>query len=249
MVSSGTQQAFSSDTEQQFSSLQPTSQQRWEDLGLVLLVAVAPLVLKAFLSLIYWPMKPAPGATYTRIGILSNLLHEFISLVLVAYVLRRQRRSVRTIGMGFHWADPLTGAALAAGGLFLSTMLSIVIRNASFLMTGTFGELRNPRVIFAGVTPLLFLIYGIASSIFEETVVRGFLMTEVIGIGKPLWMATLASIVLQTSYHVYYGIPGALSLSGIFIVFALYFARTRKLLPVIIGHACVDLVAMWSFYR
>lgn len=248
MASSGIQPVFSSDTEQQFSNLQVTTQQRWEDLGLVLLVAVAPLVLRAFFSLIYWPVKPAPGATSTRIGIYSNLLHEFIALVLVAYVLRRQRRTVKTIGMSFHWADPLIGAALAAGGLFLSTMLSIVIRNASFLMTGTFGELRNPRVIFAGVTPALFLVYGIASSIFEETVVRGFLMTEMINLKKPVWMAALASIVLQTSYHVYYGIPGALSLSGVFIVSALYFARARRLLPVIIGHACVDLIATWSFY-
>lgn len=249
MASSGTQPGFSSDTEQQFSGLQITKQQRWEDLGLVLLVAVVPLVLKAILSLIYWPLKPAPGATYTRIGIFSNLLHEFISLVLVAYVLRRQRRTIKTIGMGFHWADPLIGAGLAIGGLFLSTMLSIVIRNASFLVTGKFGELRDPRVIFAGATPLLFLIYGMASSIFEETVVRGFLMTEMIGLKKPVWVAALTSIVLQTSYHVYYGIPGALSLSGVFIVSALYFARARRLLPVIICHACVDLIATWSFYH
>jgi len=169
--------------------------------------------------------------------------------VLVAYVLRRQRRTLRTIGMGFQWADPLLGAGLAVGGLFLCTILSIVIRNASFLVTGIFGELRNPRIIFAGITPLLFLVYMMASSIFEEIVVRGFLMSEMISLGRPLWMATLASIVLQTSYHVYYCIPGALSLSGIFVVFALYFARTRRLLPVIIGHACVDLVAMWSFYH
>src|SRR5947209_5426075 len=249
MASSGTQPVFSSDTEQQSHGFQVATRQRWEDLGLLLLVAVAPLVFNAFAALIYWPMKPAPSAMYTRIRILSNLLHEFISLVLVAYVLRRQRRTVRTIGMSFHWTDPLAGAALAAGGLFLSTMLSIVIRNASFLMTGIFGELRNPRVIFAGLTPALFLVYMMASSVFEETVVRGFLMTEITGLGRPVWMAALASVVLQTSYHVYYTIPGALSLSGIFIVFALYFARARRLLPVIIGHACVDLVAMWSFYR
>lgn len=247
MASSVTQQVVSSDQEQQFSSFQLTTRQRWEDLGLVLLVTVAPLVLKAFLYLIYWPLKPSP--TYTRIGIIYNLFHEFISLVVVAYVLRRQRRSFRTIGMGFHWGDPLKGVALAMGGLFLSTMFSIGIRNASFLMTGTFGEARDPRVFYAGVTPLLSLIYGLGSSIFEETMVRGFLMTEMISLKKPVWMAALASIVLQTSYHVYYGIPGALSLSGVFIVSALYFARARRLLPVIISHACMDILAAWSSYH
>ena len=248
MASSVTQQVVSSDTEQQFSSLQLTTRQRWEDLGIILLVAIAPLVLNAFSSLIYWPTKPAVAPIYRKIGIISNLLHEFISLIVVAYVLRRQQRSMKTIGLGFRWADPLVGGALAMGGLFLSMLMSIVIRNASFFLTGSFGEARNPKVIFAGLTPGLFLVYMLASSVFEETVVRGFLMTEMIGLGRPVWMATLASIVLQTSYHVYYGIPGALSLSGTFIISALYFARARRLLPVIIGHAFVDLIAMWSFY-
>jgi membrane protease YdiL (CAAX protease family) len=88
--------------------------------------------------------------------------------------------------------------------------------------------------------------YAISAGIFEETLVRGYLMTEMIALGKPVWLATIASIVLQTSYHVYYGFAGALSISGLFIVFAVYFAFSRRLGPVILAHSCWDVAVTLS---
>jgi membrane protease YdiL (CAAX protease family) len=61
-------------------------------------------------------------------------------------------------------------------------------------------------------------------------------MTELIGLSCPVWLAAAASFVLQTSYHLYYGFAGAIVISGIFAVSTIYFARSRRLMPVLLSH-------------
>jgi membrane protease YdiL (CAAX protease family) len=86
-------------------------------------------------------------------------------------------------------------------------------------------------------------IHCIFSPIFEEVLVRGYLMTEIIELGKPSGLAILASVILQTSYHVYYGFGTAVGLSGAFLVFAAYFSKRRRLMPIVLAHLFWDLTA------
>jgi len=49
-------------------------------------------------------------------------------------------------------------------------------------------------------------------------------------------------IQLQISYHTYQGWFGVSGLVGVFIVFSIYYARTRKLFPLYIAHLTMDVV-------
>ncbi|HLJ30662.1 MAG TPA: CPBP family intramembrane glutamic endopeptidase [Candidatus Angelobacter sp.] len=219
------------------------NRQRWLELGLVIFIAIVPLTLRAISSLFY----PSTGTrTSTNIGFVSGLVHQITSLCLVFYVLGRRGLSLRAIGFDSpRWMDVVKALGLAVLGLVLSAFISTLVRHTSPVLTGHAATVRDPRVIFAEASPLLMLVYIASSSLFEETVVRGYVTTEMIGLACPVWLATLASILLQTSYHVYYGLGGALAVSGTFIVLGRYFARYRRLLPVILGHLFVDLTAFW----
>jgi membrane protease YdiL (CAAX protease family) len=75
-------------------------------------------------------------------------------------------------------------------------------------------------------------------------------MTELIATSCPVWLATIASVALQTSYHLYYGVAGAGFVSFGFAVSAIYFARSRRLAPVILSHLFWDLTAtLWNWHR
>jgi membrane protease YdiL (CAAX protease family) len=52
------------------------------------------------------------------------------------------------------------------------------------------------------------------------------------------------SVVVQFSYHLYYGWEGAIALSFQFLVFALYYAHSRRILPVIVAHGFFDIYAV-----
>jgi membrane protease YdiL (CAAX protease family) len=57
-------------------------------------------------------------------------------------------------------------------------------------------------------------------------------------------LAIATSAGLQTLYHFYQGIPFALAHAAGFLVFACFYARFRRIAPVIVVHAWWDLFAV-----
>ena len=246
MESTGTQTGLESTPELQHApAISPGV--LWSELGLVVLIAIVPLTLSATASLFYLRNT---GRSGLNLRMTSALLHEVSSLLLVFYLLSRRGEPFKTLGLGFHrWTDVLKGLGLALAAMIFSAVLYAVVHSSTPAFTGHPADVRDPKIIFAGMTFGWSVIYSISSAIFEETVVRGYVTTQMIALSCPVWAATLVSIGLQTSYHVYYGLGGALGISGVFIVFGIYFARSRRLLPVILGHMFVDLWAVWVNFR
>jgi membrane protease YdiL (CAAX protease family) len=79
---------------------------------------------------------------------------------------------------------------------------------------------------------------------FEELLVRGFLITEVESLFGSKSIAVFASVGVQASYHLYQGVPNAIFLSAGFLLFSLYFIRTRRILPVVLAHLYLDVSAV-----
>jgi len=71
-------------------------------------------------------------------------------------------------------------------------------------------------------------------------------MTEVRELTGLVILSAIASLVLQTSYHLYYGWAGALALGIQLVAFVGYFAIWRRALPLAIAHGLFDLV---GFFR
>jgi len=80
----------------------------------------------------------------------------------------------------------------------------------------------------------------------EEFFMRGFLQTRLKQAGWKWLIAVLASVSLQTSYHLYQGTLACLSVAPPFLVFALYYQANRRLWPVIVAHLIWDLLAMFT---
>jgi len=81
---------------------------------------------------------------------------------------------------------------------------------------------------------------------FEELIVRAYLMTEIGELTGSWILAVGVSVVFQAGYHIYYGWPVAVSLGFQFLVFALYYAKTRRAAPIILAHGIFD---FWALIR
>ena len=95
---------------------------------------------------------------------------------------------------------------------------------------------------------VLAIPFTLMNPFFEELLVRAYLMTEIVELTGSSALAIAVSVAVQTSYHLYYGWSGALSLAFLFLAFALYFARSRRALPVVVAHGVFDiygLVRLW----
>ncbi len=88
--------------------------------------------------------------------------------------------------------------------------------------------------------------YSLLNPFFEELIVRAYLMTEVRALTGSWMLATALSVVVQFSYHLYYGWEGAIALSFLFLVFSIYYARTQRATPIIVAHGIFDI---WGLVR
>jgi membrane protease YdiL (CAAX protease family) len=106
------------------------------------------------------------------------------------------------------------------------------------------GLLKVPGRAFWGHPTVGALPYFLLTPIFEELIVRAYLMTEIIELTGSSLLAVVVSVLLQASYHLYYGWYGAVCLGFSFLILALYYAKYRRALPVMFAHELYDLIVL-----
>lgn len=91
------------------------------------------------------------------------------------------------------------------------------------------------------------ILWAIANAAAEETVVVAYLLTRLRKLGWSPNAALCASALLRGSYHLYQGIGGGLGNVAMGLVFGRYWQRTGRLVPLIIAHAVIDMVAFVGY--
>lgn len=170
-------------------------------------------------------------------------MHQLTALLVLGYVL--SRRGLKFANLGLRWSRRDAAAVL------LVTVVSYaayefghtLVQSVHHLGYGTWVNGPTAVDIF-GRTSLASVPLFLLNPIFEELIVRAYLMTEVIELTGSSALAVALSVGVQFSYHLYYGWAGALSLSFFFLALALYYGRARCALPVIVAHGFVDVYVM-----
>lgn len=91
------------------------------------------------------------------------------------------------------------------------------------------------------------LLAAVQNAILEEVVVVGYLMTRLRQLGASAVMAVTASALLRGSYHLYQGFGAFLGNVVMGAIFSVFFLRTRRVLPLVIAHALIDVVAFVGY--
>ena len=228
-----------------------SAKRRWTELALVLFVATALFIATSTYTAIYG--VPPAIEHFGTVRVLSVLITEIAALLVLWYVLDRSGRRFADLGLKVSGRGLLAGLGLSLGFVaagFLGYYLAYYsIQIAHFHYFGSylsFSSYHEPHESAGWGEALLYLLYLGLNPFFEESIVRGYLMTEILELSGSTTAAVLFSVAIQISYHTYQGsLAVAWLLSG-FLVLAIYYARTRKLFPVIVAHAVLDiLVGLW----
>src|SRR3984957_11566459 len=218
---------------------------RWFELSLVLLVAFARPLLSAL-----YRLKNGPSAVpnITDTGFLIGVVQEVTALLLLGYVLSRRNLRFRDIGLRWSLRDFGAGLLLACASYAAYAIGSVFVN----LLRDAINSSSHKGPIFTSLFThfsVMAIPYFLLSPIFEELIVRADLMTEVMDLTGSQALAILLSVVVQSSYHLYYGWAGAIALSFQFLTFALYYASSRRILPVIIAHEIYDVFGLIRLWR
>jgi membrane protease YdiL (CAAX protease family) len=211
---------------------------RWFELALILFIAFSQYI---FTSIFMLNGERFQGEEIVSHRYLYRFMQEAGCLLLLGYILSRRKLRFKDIGLRWSVHDLWRGPALlvvsylvfGAGGRLIGAMAHSLSQASVAKQAFTWGPMPYEAI------PILLL-----NPFFEELIVRAYLMTEVRELTGSSVVAVIVSVAVQTSYHLYYGWKGALSLAFLFLVFSVYYARSRRITSVILVHAFLDLRAL-----
>lgn len=212
---------------------------RWTEVVVVTLFSFG----KPLLAAIYYLIVGPPSVPFSGARAISGILNAVLGLLVLGCVLRWSGRRLRDIGVSWSLRDIGIGAVLAVGSYLAYEVGANITFLVNFATHGALGPAYGGRS-FYGHPGVATIVYMNLAPVWEELIVRAYLMTEIIELTGSEALAVAVSVILQSSYHLYYGWRTALSIVCTFLVFALYFARTRRALPVIVAHVLLDIHAL-----
>ena len=90
-------------------------------------------------------------------------------------------------------------------------------------------------------------LQAIKNALLEEVVVVGYLITRLRSLGWPGWAVVTTSAVLRGGYHLYQGFGPFLGNVVMGVVFAEWFRRRGRVMPLVVAHTLLDLVAFVGY--
>ena len=188
--------------------------------------------------------RPLVDLTYQLTGIFFAL----VPVALALYLLSRDRQPVRerlglSVRSGRHAVvDVSWGAALAA---------VIGIPGLAFYFLANYLGF-NTTVAASGLdahwwTVPVLVLAALQNSVLEEVIVVGFLMTRLRQLGVRRWTVIGASALLRGSYHLYQGFGGFIGNVVMGVVFAWWFEKKRRVMPLVIAHWLLDIAAFVGY--
>jgi membrane protease YdiL (CAAX protease family) len=187
------------------------------------------------------PGRPWLDLTLQLLGIFFGL----VPALLAVHLLQRDQGDARAkLGLDLRrpWFDGGTGAALAA---FIGIPgLGLYFAGRALGVNVTLVASALPHVWWA--VPVLVLAAA-QNAVLEEVVVVGYLITRLRQLSFSVPAIVAMSAVLRGSYHLYQGFGGFLGNGLMGVVFTLFFLRTRRLLPLVIAHTLLDVVAFVGY--
>ncbi|HEY0002208.1 MAG TPA: type II CAAX endopeptidase family protein [Actinoplanes sp.] len=185
--------------------------------------------------------RPYLDLTYQLLGIFFDL----VPVALALYLLVRDRIGPRRT-LGLDLAKPvfdlgwgtLLAAAIGIPGLLLVYVAKLLGMNA--------------QIVPAALQPVwwaipVLVMAAVQNAVLEEVIVVGYLITRLRGIGMSTVWIVACSAVLRGSYHLYQGFGAFVGNAVMGVVFALFFLRTKRVMPLIVAHSLLDIAAFVGY--
>lgn len=180
--------------------------------------------------------RPYLDLTYQLLGIVFALVPVLMALHLLG-------RSRAELGVSFQPRfDTGWGFALAAAIGIPGLLLVYVAAQLGL----------NAQIVPAALQPVwwavpVLILKGVENAVLEEVIVVGYLMTRLRQMSTRVWVIIACSALLRGSYHLYQGFGAFIGNAVMGVVFALFFLRFKRVLPLVVAHTLLDVFAFVGY--
>ena len=183
--------------------------------------------------------------------LLYQLLAIFFALIPVALVLfllaspgERAREAFRKIGFTFAWPGVDFGLGFGLALLIGAGTLGVYAGGRALGITTAIVPAALDE--YWWTVPVL-VLSALRHSVLEEVVVVGYLFNRLAKLGWGTWSIIFTSAVIRGSYHLYQGIGPGIGNFLMGIVFGYAYTRTKRVMPLVIAHALLDIAGFVGY--
>ncbi|MFX0538651.1 CPBP family intramembrane glutamic endopeptidase [Ornithinimicrobium sp. Y1847] len=194
------------------------------------------------------PGRPWLDLSYQLAGIAIALVPVLLALHLLArelpvgHGIRAAGRRVMGLDLSRPARDLLGGTVLAAAiGL---PGLAFYLGARELGINTTIAAANLDQVWWA--IPVLILA-SLQNALLEEVIMVGYLFTRWAQAGWSTWTIILTSALIRGSYHLYQGFGGFIGNIIMGVLLGWVYARTRRVMPLVIAHTLLDVVAFVGY--
>jgi len=148
--------------------------------------------------------------------------------------------------LGVDRARPARDVALGAALAFAVGVPGLGLYAAGRALGLTAHVVPVPEHSYWWTVPIL-LLAAVQNAVVEEFIAVGYLLTRLWEGNWAVWSAIGASACLRGAYHLYQGFGPAIGNVAMGLVFGWVYQRTGRLLPLVIAHALLDVVAFLGY--
>ena len=91
------------------------------------------------------------------------------------------------------------------------------------------------------------LFAAVQNALLEEVIVVGYLMERLRELRWKVPLIIAASALLRGSYHLYQGWGGFVGNAIMGVLFAFYYTRRRRVMPLVVAHTIMDMVVFVGY--
>jgi len=177
---------------------------------------------------------------YDVTGVVQGLMPVLLVLLLLS-------RDPGTAGFGIGLRRPTRADLMQGAGFAALIGIPGLVLVWSARQLGVSAQLAVVDVPDTWYRVPLLLLQAAQNAGLEEIVVVGYLLTRLRQLGWSDGRALGASALLRGCYHLYQGLGGFAGNLVMGLVFAWWFQRTRRVLPLVIAHFLLDVFAFVGF--
>jgi membrane protease YdiL (CAAX protease family) len=187
---------------------------------------------------------------------LLDIAFALVPVVLVIYFLSEHRPSGLAGGsgrgstafqrLGFNFARPGKDLVQGLGLAALIGIPSLGLYAAGRALGITTAIIPSALDAYWWTVPVL-VLSAIRHGIVEEVIVVGYLLDRLGKLGWAMPAAIFASAMLRGSYHLYQGFGPFVGNAIMGVIFAVVYTRTRRVMPLVIAHSVLNIVAFVGF--
>jgi CAAX protease family protein len=176
---------------------------------------------------------------------LATILFQWLLTAFVAWRAFARGLSSRELGISSAASFPLLAVTIAGAALIAAAHWANVRRMAR----SDHPNVERLRALGLRLFPRsnselsLFIVLSLTAGICEEFLFRGFVMAALFRAGLAAWLVVILSSAMFGVAHLYQGKSGSLGTGILGTLFALVRLAYRTLLPAVVWHAVLDIVA------